>query len=335
MPARRIGRPAPPRLGRTVLNLHKLTKGYAGRTLIRDFSAILKAGERIGIIGPNGAGKTTLLRLILGEEPPDSGEVELGIHTRIAYFDQKRSDLDPDRSIYEALEAPEWVRPGGGERRLHLRSYLDEFLFPPAIQDQAVRSLSGGERNRLLLARLLLSESNLIILDEPTNDLDLVTLRVLESVLADFPGCVLAVTHDRYFLDKVATALFVFEGDGVVHRHEGGYDLYRKLREERDAAEAAAVAETAVRERPRPAPAAPAPSRRKLSWKEERELEGLETRIAGAEIERDRLAERLGDPAVYSDGTAVVRVRAEYDAALLLVDELYARWAELEEKRTS
>ncbi|HEX9109002.1 MAG TPA: ATP-binding cassette domain-containing protein, partial [Longimicrobiales bacterium] len=289
----------------------------------------------VGIIGPNGAGKTTLLRIILGEEAPDAGEVELGVNTRMAYFDQKRSDLDPEKSIYQALDAPEWVNPGGGQRRVHLRSYLDEFLFPPDIQDQAVRSLSGGERNRLLLAKLLLKQSNLLILDEPTNDLDLVTLRVLESVLEDYAGCVLTVTHDRYFLDKVATALFVFEGDGVVHRHEGGYDLYRLLRDERQALEA----ERAVRERPR-APASPAgtsvPSvpRRKLTWKEERELESLEARILEAEAQRDRLAESLGDPAVYTDGVAAARVRAEYDAAIVLVDELYARWAQLEEKRS-
>ncbi len=323
----------PPRLGRTVLNLHKISKGYDSRTLIRDFSAILKAGERIGVIGPNGAGKTTLLRIILGEEPPDAGEVELGGNTRIAYFDQQRSDLDPEKSIYEALDAPEWVQPGGTGKKVHLRSYLDEFLFPPAIQDQAVRSLSGGERNRLLLAKLLLKESNLLILDEPTNDLDLVTLRVLESVLADYAGCVLTVTHDRYFLDKVATALFVFEGGGVVHRHEGGYDLYRKLRDTERDTEGAEP--TPSRSRLSSAPMKAPNPRRKLTWKEERELEALEARIAEAEAERERLAEVLGDPAVYSDGAAIVRARADYDAALRLVDELYARWAELEEKRTA
>ncbi len=323
--------PEPPRLGRTIVNLHHIAKGYGSRVLIRDFSAILKARERIGIIGPNGVGKTTLLRLILGEEPPDAGEVELGLNTRIAYFDQARSDLDPDRSIYEALDAPEWVHPGGGERKVHLRTYLDEFLFPPDVQDQLVRSLSGGERNRLLLARLLLQESNLLILDEPTNDLDLVTLRVLEAVLADYAGCVLAVTHDRYFLDKVATALFVFEGDGVVHRHEGGYDLYRKLRDEREAARAAAAPARPAPESRRPPPEAV--PRKKLSWKEGRELEDVESLIPGAEAERDRLAQALGDPAVYSDATTVVRLRAEYDAAVARVDALYGRWAELEEKR--
>jgi len=212
-----------PRLGRTVLNLHGISKSYGGKVLIRDFSTILQAGERIGVVGPNGAGKTTLLRIIMGQEAPDAGEVELGRNTRIAYFDQKREDLDPDQSVYEAAAAQDWVTVGG--ERVHLRSYLETFLFPVPQQRQKVRALSGGERNRLLLARLFLQDANLLILDEPTNDLDLVTLQVLESVLADYPGCVLLVTHDRFFLDKIATGLIVFEGNGVLHRHAGGYEL--------------------------------------------------------------------------------------------------------------
>ncbi|HEX8905640.1 MAG TPA: ABC-F family ATP-binding cassette domain-containing protein, partial [Longimicrobiaceae bacterium] len=220
-----------PRLGRTVVNLHHVTKGYGGRTLIRDFSTILQAGERIGIIGPNGSGKTTLLRVIMGLEPPDSGAVEMGKNTRIAYFDQRRSDLDPEKSVYENAAGQDWVMVGG--ERTHLRSYLETFLFPPAQQRQKVASLSGGERNRLLLAKLFLTDANLLILDEPTNDLDLVTLQVLESVLMEWSGCVLLVTHDRYFLDKIATGLIVFEGDGELRRHAGGYDLYRRLKDQR------------------------------------------------------------------------------------------------------
>ncbi|HET9983592.1 MAG TPA: ABC-F family ATP-binding cassette domain-containing protein [Longimicrobiales bacterium] len=330
--------PQAPRLGRTVLDLHHVSKAYGGRTLIRDFSAILRAGERVGIIGPNGAGKTTLLKVILGQEAADAGDVVLGTNTRIAYFDQTRSDLDPAKSVYEAVADTDWVTVGG--RRVHLRSYLEDFLFPTAVQQQKVASLSGGERNRLLLAKLLLQESNLLILDEPTNDLDLVTLRVLESVLADYPGAVLVVTHDRFFLDKVATALFVFEGDGVVHRHEGGFELYRRFRAEREAAAAAEAAEREARERERerarrPAPPAAAPPRdgKRLTWKEARELEGLEERILAAETERDALAERLGDPTLYAgDGAEVARLTADYDAAIARVDELYTRWAELEEK---
>jgi ABC transport system ATP-binding/permease protein len=335
------------RLGRTVLNLHDVAKAYGDRTLIRGFSTIMRAGERIGVIGPNGAGKTTLLRIILGEEVADRGEVEVGLNTRIAYFDQRREELDADASVYEAAGNSDWVEIGG--RRTHLRSYLEDFLFPTERQQQKVGSLSGGERNRLMLARLLMQPANLLILDEPTNDLDLVTLQVLEAAIADYPGCVLVVTHDRFFLDKVATALFVFEGDGAVHRHEGNYELYRRLREQRE--------QEAAARQPRPpardardardargsgrrtgddgdasAGGADQPARKKLSWKEARELEGLEQRILEAESRRDELAAALADPALYQDADRAASVNARYQAVTGEVEALYARWAELEER---
>jgi ABC transport system ATP-binding/permease protein len=193
-----------------------------------------------------------------------------------------------------------------------------------------VRSLSGGERNRLLLARLFLQDANLLVLDEPTNDLDLVTLQVLESVLADWPGCVLLVTHDRFFLDKVATGLIVFEGGGVLHRHAGGYALYRRLKEEREAA----AEEARVRDRPTPAPRRierPAGGR-KLSWKEKQELDGMEEAILEAEARKEALSARLADPALYAEAPdEVARVTAEFKEVVERVDALYARWAELEE----
>ena len=320
-----------PRLGRTVVNLHHVAKGYGDRTLIRDFSAILQAGERIGIIGPNGAGKTTLLRVLTGLEPPDAGEVEMGKNTRIAYFDQRRSDVDPEKSVYEAAADQDWVTVGG--ERTHLRSYLETFLFPPAQQRQKVSSLSGGERNRLLLAKLFLTDANLLILDEPTNDLDLVTLQVLESVLATWSGCVLLVTHDRYFLDKVATGLIVFEGNGELRRHAGGYDLYRRLKDQRDAEAAASAAQAPKKT---PAAAAPKPAAdgrpRKLSWKEQRELEGMETAILEAEQRKAELEARLADPALYTrPADEVARVTSDFREASERIDALYARWAELEE----
>jgi ABC transport system ATP-binding/permease protein len=348
----------PPRLGRTVVDLHGLTKSYDGRPLIRDFSTRLRAGERIGIVGPNGAGKTTLLRMILGEESPDEGEVKPGINTRMAYYDQARADLDPDADLLESVAGrQDWVEVG--DRRVHVRSYLNGYLFPNDMHEQKVGSLSGGERNRLLLARLLLQDANLVILDEPTNDLDVFTLQVLESALVDFPGCALIVTHDRYFLDKVATALFVFEGDGHVHRHEGGYDAYRRRREaaERDALEAARAAaeRTASSERARSdqsragagkgagvakggspgSSGGPSQDRpRRLTYREQQELEGIESAITTAEAERDRLRDALADPALYSDAPATVpAVSAAFDEARRRVDELYARWAELESIR--
>jgi len=318
----------PPRLGRTVLDLHGITKSYDDRILIDDFSTRLRAGERVGVIGPNGAGKTTLLRIILGEEAPDDGEVEIGKNTRIAYYDQKREDLDPDATLLESVSNQDWVEVGG--KRTHVRSYLNSFLFPTPTHEQKVSTLSGGERNRLLLARLLLQDANLLILDEPTNDLDVITLQVLEAALVDFPGCVLVVTHDRYFLDKVATALLVFEGNGRVHRHEGGYDLYRRLREERERARADAERGSAPKKKETKLSASPAGAR-KLTYGEKRELEGMEEAILEAERERARLEEALADPTLYSDSPErVTELTDAFREAGERVERLYARWEELE-----
>jgi ABC transport system ATP-binding/permease protein len=331
--------PTAPRLGRTVLDLHGVSKSYGDRILIRDLSARLRGGERVGIIGPNGTGKTTLLRIIRGEEAPDSGRVEAGANTRIAYFDQMRSQLDPELSVYESLGGTDWVEVGG--RRTHVRSYLEDYLFPTARQQQKVASLSGGERNRLMLAKLFLEPANLLMLDEPTNDLDLVTLQVLEAALESYTGCVLMVTHDRFFLDKVATALLVFEGEGIVHRHEGGFELYRRLRDERAAADAAREQASAgrptQREAARPrsgddAPAGAAPARQRLTWKEARELETLEDRIVAAEAARDELEERLAHPELYREGQDAAAAVTAWEQARAEVEALYARWAELSER---
>jgi ABC transport system ATP-binding/permease protein len=323
---------APPRLGRTVLNLKDVSKAFGERTLIGGLNLMLHAGERVGVIGPNGAGKTTLMRIILGLEPADSGSVELGENTRIAYFDQRRDELDPESTVLLAVSDGEWVMLGS--ERIHIRSYLERFLFPTATHEQRVRSLSGGERSRLILARLFLEQANLLILDEPTNDLDLVTLQVLESVLAEFPGCALMVTHDRFFLDKIATRLLVFEGDGRVHAHEGGYDLYRRLKEQREATRV-----EQQKQRKSAAPTAPhherAAGARKLSYLEQRELAGLEERILSAEARKAVLAERLADSALYAETPGEVsRVSEAFRAAESELDTLYARWAELEEVRS-
>ncbi len=327
--------PETTRLGRTVVDLHDIRKSYGDRVLIDGFSTMLRAGERIGIIGPNGAGKTTLIRIILGEVAPDSGSVRMGVNTLPAYFDQLRAQLDPTLSIYEAAGGTDWVEIGG--RRKHLRSYLEDFLFPTERQQQRVSSLSGGERNRLMLAKLFMQPSNLLVLDEPTNDLDLVTLQVLEAALVEYPGCVLMVTHDRFFLDKIATGLFVFEGNGVVHRHEGGFELYRRLREERAAAESASSKSTSSSGRPAPSPRATgstaAPARKPtLSWKERKELEGLEERIVEAEARRAAIAATVEDPDVYSDTAALTDAAARLREAEAAIEALYARWAELEER---
>ncbi len=333
----------PPRLGRTVLDLEHLAKSYGDRTLIHDFSTRLRGGERIGIVGPNGAGKTTLLRMILGEESPDAGAVKPGVNTVMAYYDQARADLDPDADLLETVAGhQDWVDVAG--RQVHVRSYLNSYLFPNEIHEQKVRSLSGGERNRLLLARLFLEDANLLILDEPTNDLDLFTLQVLEAALVDFPGCVLVVTHDRYFLDKVATALFVFEGDGRVHRHEGGYASYRRRKEAaareaearkaEEAARAAAARAAAAEQGRAKKPAAGPDRRRRLTYREQQELAGMEAAITVAEAERERLEAALADPQLYGGSAEeVAEVNAAFEVAGERVEQLYARWADLEARK--
>jgi ABC transport system ATP-binding/permease protein len=324
--------PEAPRLGRTVLDLHGIHKAYGDRVLVRGFDAMLRAGERVGVIGPNGAGKTTLVRIVMGEEAADAGRVEPGVNTRIAYFDQLRTAIDSDVAVYDAIGGTDWIDVGG--RRVHARSYLEDFLFPTDRQQQKVSSLSGGERNRLMLAKLFMQPSNLLILDEPTNDLDLLTLQVLEAALLDYAGCVLMVTHDRYFLDRLATALFVFEGDGIVHRHEGNFELYRRLREQRErgtTAQAVARAPRADVGRSRAAQQQAA-AQPKLTWKEQRELETLEERIVDAEGKRAALEHRLADPRLYEDTTEAARVTAAYGAAQAEVESLYDRWAELAER---
>ncbi len=341
---------APPRLSATVLEAEGLVKRFGDRVILAGVDFRLKAGERVGLVGPNGAGKTTFLRLLLGELPPDAGTVLTGKRTRVAYHDQQRAALDGEQTLYEAAGGSpagkvgeDFVELSG--RRVVLRDYLDDLLFPPSIQKMQVKALSGGERNRLLLARLFLQGANVLVLDEPTNDLDLVTLNVLERLLLDFDGSVLLVTHDRYFLDKVATAILAFDGKGGVTRWEGNYDLYRRLVAQ---AEQAAETERASGAGPGAAPRAarggaaaapePVPSRRpgKLSFKEQREYDGIEAAILAAEERKGGLEAALGDPATYQrDGAAVAGLRAELEAATAEVERLYARWQELDGLRAA
>jgi ATP-binding cassette subfamily F protein uup len=328
---------APPRLSHVVIEGHGLTKTFDGRTVLDGVSFTLQRGERVGLVGPNGAGKTTFLRVLLGELPADAGEIVTGKRTRIAYYDQQRTKLDPETTVYEAAGGGPPGRAGEdfveiSGRRVVLRDYLDDLLFPPSVQRMQVKALSGGERNRLLLAKLFLEGANVLVLDEPTNDLDLVTLNVLERLLLGFDGSVLLVTHDRYFLDKVATAVLAFEGDGRATRYPGNYEMYRTLKEQSErAAETARPAPAA----PRASPAVPTlESRRrpgKLGFKEQRELEGIEGAILEVEARKTSLEASLADPATYrKDGAGVAKLRADLDAASADVDRLYARWQELE-----
>ena len=335
---------APPRLSAVVLEAEGLVKRFDGRTVLGGIDFRLKAGERVGLVGPNGVGKTTFLKVLLGELPPDEGTLTTGKKTRVAYYDQQRTSLDGEQTVYQAAGggAPGWggedfIEVGG--RKVALRDYLDDLLFPPQMQKLQVKALSGGERNRLLLARLFLEGANVLVLDEPTNDLDLVTLNVLERLLLQFQGSVLLVTHDRYFLDKVATAILAFEGDGRATRWEGNYDLYRRLKAQAEAArlESATAAPRPERAEARGGPvqggATPPPPRRpgKLSFKEQREYEGIEAAIQAAEARKAGLEATLGDPATYQQGgAAVVGLKADLEAATAEVERLYGRWEALE-----
>jgi len=337
----------PPRLSHVVLDGHGLSKAFGGRPVLADVDFKLQRGERVGIVGPNGVGKTTFLRVLLGELAPDAGEVVLGKRTKIAYHDQQRASLDPEQTVYEAAggsppgkTGEDWVELSG--RRVVLRDYLDDLLFPVSMQRMQLKALSGGERNRLLLAKLFLEGANVLVLDEPTNDLDLVTLNALERLLLQFDGSVLLVTHDRYFLDKVATAILAFEGDGRAVRYPGNYETYRTLKEQGEAKAAAERAEVPSPRGARP-PAAPAaaPAERarkpgRLSFKEQRELEGLEPAILAAEERKAALEATLADPATYRKaGETVPALRAELDRLSAEVERLYARWQELEGLRAA
>ncbi len=339
-----------PRLSHVVLEARGLAKRFGERTVLSGLDFTLQRGERVGIVGPNGAGKTTFLRVLLGELPPDAGEIVVGTRTKVAYYDQQRTRLEPEATVYEAAGGSP---PGkGGEdfvevsgRRVALRDYLDDLLFPVSAQRMQVKALSGGERNRLLLAKLFLEGANVLVLDEPTNDLDLVTLNVLDRLLLGFDGSVLLVTHDRYFLDKVATAILAFEGEGQAVRYPGNYETYRTLAAQ---AGAAAGAELSGSARPERSARGAGPDSRgegaatsrprkpgKLSFKEQRELEGMEAAILAAEERKVSIEQALSDPATYQrSGASVAALRSELDDTAAEVERLYSRWQELEALRS-
>jgi ATP-binding cassette subfamily F protein uup len=313
--------PTGPRLGGTIVELVKASRTLGGKKLFSDLTLVMKPGDRIGIVGPNGAGKTTLIRTILGLDPPDTGTVVRGVNTRPAYFEQGRSELRDELTVleevgdgYDYVELP--------DERIHVRGFLRMLAFPDEIADTKIGQLSGGERNRVQLARLLRRGGNLLVLDEPTNDLDLPTLGALEDGLIAFPGCALIVSHDRWFLDRVATGILAFEGDGNVTFYEGSYSFYA---ERRPTAKAAPQK-----------PAEPKPERvkqvapKKLTFKERAELAAIEDTILAAEAAVVTLETTLQDPAVFKDRAAEVPALVrQLDAARLEVTRLYARWEQL------
>ena len=321
--------------GKKVIEAKHVSFDYGGRKLLDDVSTIVFRGDRIGLIGPNGSGKTTLLKTLLGELTPTQGEVRLGSNLQVAYFDQYRATLREDWNALENVsEGREFVEVGG--RQKHVVGYLQDFLFTPERARAPITRLSGGERNRLLLAKLFAQPSNLLVMDEPTNDLDVETLELLEELLGDYPGTLLLVSHDRDFLDNVVTSTLVMEGEGRVGEYVGGYTDWLRQRPVRapdpsPGKRSMPVSSIASGAAPAPAPAAPTPPKRKLGFKEARELEQLPGTIEALEGKLASMTAEMNDPAFYqreaaaitAHSTEVAKVQAELDAA-------YARWAELD-----
>lgn len=314
--------------GKRVFLLENVTHGFGDRCLIRDFSSTVLRGDRIGLVGPNGTGKSTLIKLLLGQMQADQGQITIGTQLQVAYFDQYRSILREDWNALENVaEGRDFVEINGA--RKHPIGYLQEFLFSTERARAPISALSGGERNRLLLAKLFAQPSNLLVMDEPTNDLDVETLELLEELLADYTGTLLLVSHDREFLDNVTTQLWVFEGGGQITEVVGGYEDWERQAKARENAAASAsskpqaaatVTSSAVNETPK----------RKLSYKEQRELEQLPPVIDGLEQQIAQLTAQLSDPAIFGDPAALRRVSETLEAAQAELDAAYARWTELE-----
>ncbi|AWP81567.1 ATP-binding cassette domain-containing protein [Bordetella bronchiseptica] len=318
------------RSGKLVAELQDIGKAFGDKVVVRDYSTTILRGDRIGIVGPNGAGKTTLLKLLLGELPPDSGTVRQGSNVSVAYFDQMRAQLDENATLVDIISpGSEWVEIGGA--RKHVMSYLGDFLFSPARAGSPVSSLSGGERARLLLARLFARPANVLVLDEPTNDLDIETLELLEELLQEYAGTVLLVSHDRAFLNNVVTQTIAAEGDGRWRDYVGGYDEWQAQRPAQAAApKAEKPAETA-----KPAAARPKPVRAaRLSAWDLRELEALPDAIAAIEARQAELSGKLADGSLYRDAPdEVERINAELATLESELEEKFARWELLEARR--
>ncbi len=311
--------------GKIVADLERVIKSFSSpegavRTIVRDFSGTILRGDKIGLIGPNGAGKTTLLKLILGELEADSGKIRRGTNLSVAYFDQMREQIDLDATLEDFISpGSEWIEIG--KRRTHVKSYLGDFLFSPARATSPVRSLSGGERNRLLLARLFARPANVLVLDEPTNDLDIDTLELLEELLQQYEGTVFLVSHDRRFLDNVVTSTLVAEGDGVWREYEGSVEDWltqsaraKPVREAAKAPIVSAVKEPGLTKASAPTPAA----KRKLSYKEQRELDALPGQIEDLETEQAALEKALADGSLYASDPPLAAQKA---SRLMAVEE--------------
>ena len=316
--------------GKIVADLRHVSFSYGETMIIRDFSTRVMRGDRIGLIGPNGSGKSTLLRLLLGDLIPDSGEVIQGTRLQIAYFDQQRRQLQLEKTVKENVSAGhDYINVRGSNR--HVISYLKDFLFPPEKIDTPVKALSGGERNRLLLAKIFTEPANMLVLDEPTNDLDVDTLELLEELLGEYDGTLLLVSHDRTFLDNVVTSTLVFEGDGHIGEYVGGYqDWLRQRKQPASTRDNSDNITAGINATARSAESAP---RRKLSYKEQRELEGLPARIAALEEEQNQIQEAIASVDFYQkDKDYVANTLARLEGIEGELELAFARWEMLEAK---
>jgi ATP-binding cassette subfamily F protein uup len=313
------------RSGKLVAKVEELSFAYNDAPLVKDFSTTVMRGDRIGIIGPNGIGKTTLLKLLLGELSPQQGSVKLGTNLQIIYFDQLREQLDPDLTVQQNLAGEQDTVVIGGKSR-HVIGYLQDFLFTPDRARTPVRILSGGERNRLLLARLFTREANVMVLDEPTNDLDLETLDLLEELLGEFKGTLFLVSHDRAFLNRVVTSTMVFEDDGQISEYIGGYDDWLRQRPQ---LEIVSSPKERVREKPKQERS------RKLTFKEKQELEQLPLKIEAYEAEIAQLHAKMADPDFYrTAGQQLTEIKARLEFLETGLVSIYARWEELDDLTT-
>jgi ATP-binding cassette subfamily F protein uup len=325
------------RSGKLVAELDNVSKAYGDRTLISHFSTRILRGDKIGLLGPNGIGKTTLLKLILGDIEADSGNIERGTKINVAYFDQMREQLDEEATLADTISPGSDFVEIGNERK-HVISYLEDFLFPPQRSRSPVKSLSGGERNRLLLARLFARPANVLVLDEPTNDLDIDTLELLESLLQDFTGTLFLVSHDRAFLENTVTQVIAFEGNGILTEFGGGFDDWQRFSLQRAQAnraedkrlnELAQVAKT--QSKPAPVKAAS-----KLSFKEEKELTDIPLRIEQLETEQAEINTQLADSEVYKTQAVLVKtLQARLVEIDSLLEALLARWEVLDAKQAN
>jgi ATP-binding cassette subfamily F protein uup len=316
------------RSGRLVAELEEVVKRYGDKLVVEPFSCRILRGDKVGLIGPNGSGKTTLLKLILGEIRPDSGKVQRGTKLAVAYFDQFREALDEEATLGATIsQGSDHVEINGVKK--HVISYLGDFLFPPERVRAPVKSLSGGERNRLLLARLFSRPANVLVLDEPTNDLDIETLELLEALLQEYEGTLFLVSHDREFLDNVVTQTIASEGGGGWKEYAGGYSDWQRARSKPAAPEAAKQKTTALEPRRRA-------QSKKLGYKEERELAELPGKLEGLEREQGEITARLADPALYRDRPGDVKpLQARHAAIEAELARLLARWEALEAKSSS